>query len=136
MLSKIGCLIDNIDDSIVSDMVLPHKLFSRIANNFPQEFRTHLGGDPVALRRFWFGILSSDEGRRLVSQHQHLRNRSLDELQCVIPLVVHCDGAPITKKTSAMVLQWGSVIGQGFSTSNGNAFVRGAGSGCREQNAI
>ena len=106
-----GELVETIADSSVNSFVYPHDVIALMSRRFPEQFRTHLGADPGRLRAFWASFGESEAGRSFMQNHPHLRSR--DDLDHVIPLFIHADGFPVSKKQSAVELQWGSLTGRG-----------------------
>ena len=104
-------LVESIPDSQVDSFVFPHDVIALLARKFPLEFKLHLGADVPRLKVFWTGFRSSAAGRDFINNHPHLRGRS--DLDHVVPILVHADGAPVAKKTKVVLLQWASLIGLG-----------------------
>ena len=91
----------------------PHEMFAEIAASFPGEFRLRLGVNPEILRAFWKTFRGCPKGEAVVQAHPHLQGKSLDDLEKVVPLVLHGDAGPYAKKSSTMILSWGSLVGAG-----------------------
>ena len=58
----------------------------------------------------WRGLFDSEDGREFQELHPGLKDRSPEDLQTTIPIVVHEDDAPYGKKRSLKCLQWGPLF--------------------------
>ncbi len=82
-----------------------------MATHFNKEFHMYVASPPEKLAAFWQTFLRSDYGRRLAGTHPAVLGRCIDDLAYLIPIVLHGDAAPFSKKKSAMFVQWGSLLG-------------------------
>lgn len=98
---------------IIKCFLPPHELFGAIAREFPAEFAVRLGARRDRLAEFWQMFRQSIRGREYFDFNAELRNRSEEELSRLVPVVLHCDAGPYTKKKSCYVLSWGSLLGVG-----------------------
>jgi hypothetical protein len=105
-------LIEAVPRSLVTNIVLPHKLIGELTQH-PTIFRRHLGADPQALLSFWTGLYNSIEGQRLFSEHKQLQGRTPQDLIHTLPLVVHEDAGPYGKTQSVVEVSWSSLLGKG-----------------------
>ena len=78
----------------------------------PDAFEHNVGCQTVLTVPFWMGFLETPYGQRLLRLHPRLRGKTIDELAYLVPLIVHGDAVPVTKKKSAVFTQWGSLIGE------------------------
>ena len=102
--------IMTLHDSYVHSILPPHSLFKFMFSNFPEGCKRHLGADPTELLKFWTEFVKTPHGKLMCRSHPALKDKSPSELDHVIPLVAHGDGAPFSKKLSAMFVQWGSLL--------------------------
>ena len=101
-VGEVDGLITTVPHSRVDSVILPHDLFGWMAARHPQHFREHLSANKVQLRAFWTGLQNSVPGRELMARHPFLVGKSPQDLETCIPLLVHCDGAPVTKKEKVL----------------------------------
>ncbi len=119
-------------DGQVSHMIYPHEFVSMLYHDFPNSFVRHLGADVVDLERFWRQLLDTPYGVHLQSVVPSLAGRTPRDLRSCIPGIIHGDGVPYAKRSSAFFLQWGGLLGhsllfqQGSSTTSlaRNLFAR------------
>ena len=93
----------------VTHILYPHELFHMLFCRFPDSAKLYFGAEPSQLRKFWTQFLGTAYGREAADKLPALRNKAPSELDHCIPLIVHGDGCPVTKKSSAMFVQWGGV---------------------------
>ena len=98
-------IVRQIAGGVVSHVVLPHVLFSFLARRYPEAFRMHLGADVNKTLPFWTKFLATSYG-----QHR-FPGRVPTDMQYCLPLVVHGDAVPVTRRLSALFAQWGSLLG-------------------------
>ena len=65
------------------------------------------------LRSFWTEFYNRPDTRAWAEQHPSLAGRSVADLVCTIPCSLHCDAGPITKRKSATVVSWASLLADG-----------------------
>lgn len=102
-----GELITPIPDSAASSIILPHDLFSWLYEHALDNFNSRMGVDGLA--QFWESLAQSVRGRELVSGNQHLQS----DLSKVVPIVLHADAGPFSRRLSVKLVQWSSVTGCG-----------------------
>lgn len=96
-----------------TQMLAPSSIIKRLYKHYPLEFNRRLGaGDPARVRCFWEQLYKQDNHKWL-NEHHFLRTLSMDELQYVVPLVLHEDAAPITKLLGANMISFSSILGVG-----------------------
>ncbi len=95
----------------VTHILYPHELFHMLFCRFPDSAKLYFGAEPSQLRKFWTQFLGTAYGREAADKLPALRNKAPSELDHCIPLIVHGDGCPVTKKSSAMFVQWGGLLG-------------------------
>jgi hypothetical protein len=94
-------------------MLAPSAIIRRIYANYPHEFRRRLGADdPARVRSFW-EQLYTPRNHKWLREHSILRTLSMDDLQYVIPLALHEDAAPVTKRLGANTISFSSVLAEG-----------------------
>ena len=91
----------------------PATLFRWLAVEHPREFQVHLGAAPGGVAGWWAELLGMPEGPDFFSKHPWLRGRSPADLARHVPLVLHDDAGPISKRSSAYVRSFHSVLGVG-----------------------
>lgn len=94
-------------------MVLPSTLIRAVNDYHPGEFERRLGANPQQLRQFWTAFLENELCSHWARQHPHLRNKSVGDLICTVPLTVHSDAGPCTKAKSCNCISWSGLLSQG-----------------------
>ena len=102
-----------VDSGPVNTMLLPSSLIMSLHRYYPEEFRKCFGADPNKVRSFWSCMLSSPTCRDQLRLHSVLGGLSLDELSYMIPLSLHEDAGPITKRLSANHISFSSLLSEG-----------------------
>jgi hypothetical protein len=92
----------------VTHIIYPHEVFNFIARDHPAAFKAHLGADVDKLLQFWTAFLETPYGRH------RFADRTPSSLTHCIPMILHGDAVPVTRKQSALFAQWGSLIGRHF----------------------
>jgi hypothetical protein len=100
-------LVHDVAAGSVTHVLYPHEVFALIFRKFPDAFRVHLGGMPATLLKFWSSFLATPYGRL----HPRLNGKTPEELSYTIPLVLHGDAVPYAHRSSAVFVQWGSLLG-------------------------
>ena len=94
-------------------MVNPHDIFKFCFDASLPKFRRHWGADVAVVRKFWGDLLGTAAGRELQELHPQLTGKTVDDLETTLPLFLHNDAGPFTKKRSVFVLSFGSFLGIG-----------------------
>ena len=96
-----GDFVDCIhDEGVVAAIVPPHIIFQQIVRRNRVRFKRHFGADENIIEQFWQGLFLSQDGRELRRLHPQLRNRDPYELRHHIPLILHEDAGPFSKRKS------------------------------------
>ncbi len=96
---------------VINHMIYPHDVFSLIFKKYRVGFEVHFGALPTSLRSFWSKFLLTGYGRIAAVALDVFRGKTPDDLDHCIPLVIHGDACPVTHKRSALLTQWGSLLG-------------------------
>ena len=99
-------------DGQIRDLVLPSS-FYRMLSKKPALFRRHLGARPDDVENFWRNLFSSPRGQRLRRCHPQLVGKSPSDLRHSLPLWLHEDSGPFSKRHSTTILNFGSLLGTG-----------------------
>ena len=94
-------------------MLLPSTLVRLLFEHYPHEFRRRLVADTDKLRNFWAEFLSQPHTALWASRHPFLRGKTVGDLVCTVPCVVHSDAGPCTKRASCNVLSWSVLLSVG-----------------------
>jgi hypothetical protein len=94
-------------------IILPSSWISLMLRLGPRDFRLRLGADKTKVKTFWEEFYRSPGRLAWARQHPSLRGKGADELCTTVPLAVHEDCGPCTKKLSARCLSFSSVLGEG-----------------------
>lgn len=108
-----GSLVMTLPEGYVRAIIPPHRMFRYIHQTFANEFRIRMGAQPGHILTWWRKLFQTPLGHQLRTYHQQLIGKRPEDLQYTIPLVVHNDAAPYTKRKSASFTVWGSVLGIG-----------------------
>jgi hypothetical protein len=82
-----------------------------MAEHFLKEFEQYVSTTPAQLASFWQCFFKTRYGSRFRDSHPSLRLLDIDDLAHVVPLALHGDAAPYSKKRSALFIQWGALLG-------------------------
>ena len=96
----------------ITSMIAPHELFSVFHEKYPHQFEHRFGASHTKLSWFWHQLRRSERGKAWFDAQPHFQDKQ-DCLHRLIPLVLHLDGGPFTKRQSVMVLSWASPFGVG-----------------------
>ena len=88
-------------------------MIGALFHHYPAEFTKRLGAEPGPLRAFWRKFKAQPANRDLFDTHPFLRGMTSEESGYVVPLVIHEDAGPITKKQSASCVSWSSMLAKG-----------------------
>ena len=67
----------------------------------------------MKVKAFWDVLIQSPVRRAWAQQHASLRGKTSEDLYTTVPLAVHEDAGPCTKKLSARCLSFSGVLGEG-----------------------
>ena len=93
---ELGGLIDRVPGCEAKSLMLPSRWIHTL-HQYPHEFRPLLGASRAKLRYFWEHFLAQPGNAGVSTHHPAVAGLSLDGLECMIPLAVHVDAAPIHK---------------------------------------
>ena len=99
-------------DGSIRDLILP-STFLRLLSRKPTAFRRHLGARVVEVEEFWRQLLISARGQLLRRSHPQLVGKSPSDLKHCIPLSLHEDAGPFSKRRSTNIINMGSLLGSG-----------------------
>ena len=94
-------------------MIDPTDAFRYVFRTSPPHFKRRFGADVEMVAKFWTDLFSTEEGQDLRRLHPLLRWKTVEDLKCTLPLTLHNDAGPFTKKRSVFVLSFSSVLGVG-----------------------
>ena len=93
--------------------VLPSTWLRHIQVNSPRDFRLAVGANIARTREFWEEFLRTPDRRAWAAQHAFLRDKSVEDLLHTIPLALHEDSGPCSKKQSANCITFTSLLKSG-----------------------
>ena len=108
-----GSMVHRIEGGLVTHVSHPSALFGRLHKHNRMQFGLTFGADKEKLFGFWTGLFSSHEGRELKKLHPLLRRKSPRSLESTIPIVLHEDAGPYSKRHSTIVVSWSALLGIG-----------------------
>eukprot|EP00959_Pyramimonas_sp_CCMP1952_P177472 3709781-Pyramimonas_sp.AAC.1 len=94
-------------------VILPSSWIKLLLRFSPREFRLRLGADASKVKAFWEGWYRFPVRVAWSQDHAHLRGKAAPDLFTTVPLAVHEDAGPVTKKLSARCLSFSGVLGVG-----------------------
>ena len=103
----------NSSDGEITDVLLPSALIRMYYTSNRDQFVKSFGADENKLLAFWTGLFSSASGKQLKQETPFLRHKTPEQLKRTIPLTLHQDAAPFTKRRGADCLTWGALCGVG-----------------------
>ena len=106
-----GHLVSHADGNFFKHFVEPHKLLKFHLLDAPDRFVRHTGAEPDAVEQFWSSLLSSIVGQEMQQEHSFLRGRTPHSLRHTLPLVIHEDAAPFSKRCSVSVVSCSNILG-------------------------
>ena len=110
----LGKLITAVDDDVgcFNDVLLPSHLLQHMLRE-PTVFHRVTGASVTRLQACWSQLFSSVDGKELHRLHPLLRGRFPADLATSIPIVVHEDAGPFSKRKSCDIIDYSSVLGEG-----------------------
>jgi hypothetical protein len=106
-------LITPIDGRLFSQVMLPSTWLRLLHKDYPRQFRLSLGADKLRLRDFWTSFRARPATREWSAAHPFLMAASIEDLETTIPLTIHVDAAPCSKKKSFLSISFASLLRQG-----------------------
>ena len=88
--------------------VLVQEMFHFLWTNYRPQFRRHFGTNPDAVSKFWEDFRKQPLGEKFVANHPHLSCQR--DWSRTVPIILHADRVPVTKKKSAMVSSRGATL--------------------------
>ena len=107
-----GSLISKFPGEEVSHAILPSR-WIHVLRHYPHEFKPLLGAARPKLRHFWQEFLAQPLNREVAINHPVVAGMSLDDLATVVPLTLHLDAAPYTKRKSVVCISFSSLLATG-----------------------
>ena len=98
------------DDDTVTHTLPPTALIRLIHRPNRVKFGQIFGTDRAALKKFWQSLLSSDDGTEFQALHPDLKDKTPEDLETSMPIIIHEDAAPYSKRRGVNVLQWGPLM--------------------------
>ena len=77
------------------------------------KFGQIFGTNRAALKKFWQSLFSSDDGTEFQALHPDLKDKTPEHLETAVPIIIHEDAAPFSKRKGVNVLQWGPLMVNG-----------------------
>ena len=99
-------------DSVIA-VIKPTSLLTFIFQKSPTAFELRLGANSDKCFRFWEGIYASTAGRELFDLHPALMGKTPADLRHAVPLFLHEDAGPYSKRRSANCVSYSSILGIG-----------------------
>ena len=93
------------EDDTVTHTLPPTALIRLIHRHNRVKFGQIFGTDRAALKKFWQSLLSSDDGTEFQDLHPDLKDKTPEDLETSVPIIIHEDAAPFSKRKGVNVLQ-------------------------------
>ena len=107
------CEADEVPDSSIQCVLLPHLLLPWLLSKNETRFRAHLGGDECLVQDFWQNFLERPACANFRHIHPWLEGRSPQELRRHLPLMLFDDTGPVSSVLSSYARSWYSALGKG-----------------------
>ena len=101
------------DGSVPLHAILASSYITCLYKHFPEAFVRRLGADAGRVSSFWSQMLAKPEVAAAFAEHPSLSSVHGDKWRHIIPLALHEDAGPISKRMSANVISFNSVLGTG-----------------------
>ena len=106
-------LIEPVVGQNVKFCVPPGGLIRFLLKRYTTATRRCLGFRAASVEKFWIGVWESEDGARLFAEHPSLRGKTPPDLKRSVPLCLHEDAGPFSKKKSMHVLSCSGLLGVG-----------------------
>ena len=90
--------------------MLPSTLVMMMFQHYRVEFERRLVAQTARLREFWSDFLQRPRSAAWAALHPYLRGKTAGDLVCSIPVALHTDAGPCTKRQSMNVVSWSSLL--------------------------
>ena len=114
LLGSLGLdsMIASVPGQDLSDIILPSSMIEMMFRDYPTMAKRALGADTTKLRQFWTTFLQQPASKAWADAHPHLAGKSVADLVSTIPCTVFLDAGPVTKRKSATVLSFTSMLSE------------------------
>ena len=109
----VGDVFTRIPYSTLTHVILPSTLASMMFRYCPAKAKLHLGANVSKLRAFWSEFLNRPRTAAWAPAHPWLAGQSVADLATTVPCSLHVDAGPITKRKSATIISWTSMLAEG-----------------------
>ena len=110
-------------DSPIKFCIQPHLLLNFLLSHFRTHTTRSFGFSEALCLRFWTGLWESESGRDIFETHPDLQGKTPPDLIHTLPLTIHEDAGPFTKRLSMNTISWGCCIGTGTELETKNIFA-------------
>jgi hypothetical protein len=117
-------MVTTVPDGDISDIILPSRMVSMLFQHHMPLVGRIFGADTASLRAFWTQFLNRDVTKEWAAAHPHLAGKEVADLVSTVPLSIHLDAGPVTKRKSTTVISWTAILGQ--SSEKTGQFVVGS----------
>ena len=108
-----GTLVSPIDGGNITHMIRPSVLLRWLHDRYPEKFRMHIGADDERVSEFWNGYMASPTGAARVRTHPLLGRLQIRDIHKMVPLTVHEDAGPYSKKLGCLSFTFSSLLSTG-----------------------
>ena len=92
------------EDDTVTHTLPPAVVIRLMHRHNRAKFGRIFGTDRAALKKFWQSLLSSDDGTEFQDLHPDLKANAPEDLETSVPIIIHEDAAPYSKRKGVNVL--------------------------------
>lgn len=96
-----------------SHVIIPSDLFRMYSKVYPDKFVRGFGADEHTLKSFWDEFFNSPVRRAWAHESTHMRHKHASDMYRHIPMAVHEDAGPVTKRKSANCISTSPLLGKG-----------------------
>jgi len=111
--TPLGKLVTHVEGQHITACIQPHHLLHYYYKHFERSITISLGLCEVKCRKFWDGMWESEMGKELFREHPDLTGKTPPQLARSVPMAIHEDAGPYTKRKSMNVISVSSLLGVG-----------------------
>ena len=101
-----GDMITSVPLGSISWVARPSIMFGLLRRRRRDQCKHVFGADKIRLTEFWRNVFKSEQGLELRQLLSGLRDKTPEQLCTTIPVTIHGDAGPFSKRQSCTLLQW------------------------------
>ena len=99
LIEKVPRAENDIGKQMLTHHLPPTNVVKLFHKNSRLKFHQIFGANKTTLKEFWSGLFRTEEGKKFKDLHPTLKEKEPEQLQTSIPIIVHEDAAPYSKKS-------------------------------------